>query len=410
MLFVSEKPGFMQWIDLLIPFHYKLELMRYVGAVLFCCVMLIAPADAKKNGEAETDFLTLAATLVKDGHNERALRALQSVDLEQKDLDFIRYYTVLGLAQLGLQDLAGAKNSLRKAIELGQTEPVIFVYLAQAHFGLEEYKETLKAIELAGGNIKNYPLLLEMKAQSHWLLKQPDAAWNALHLGNKYFSDDYRFLRRLTFYAIELEMFRLGAEIGRNYLRKSAAKPEDYIVIGNALRLSRQFDEAASILETARLNYPSHPTIAKVLAHTYLDQGMVNTAASIMEQAAIFDPTFINEAAELYRRAGRFYRALALNSQVSDQGVKLKQRLAILLGLKRYEMIVGMENALQRARLLDDQNIRYALAYSSYAIGDHAKSKQHIAQIRDAELFKRAVELRRLMQECEDDALKCESI
>ncbi|GAB4260731.1 MAG: hypothetical protein Kow0065_11050 [Methylomicrobium sp.] len=389
-----------------------LGLARRIATGVLCSLFLLASAGAedKDKKESEADYLTLAAILVKDGHNERALKALQNVDLQQEDFDFMRYHTVLGLAQLGLHDLAGAKENFHKAIDLGQTEPVIFVYLAQVHYGLEEYEETLKAIELSGDNIKSYPNLLEMKAQSHWLLKQYEPAWQALSLGEKLFPDDFRFLRRQTFYAIELELYRMAAEIGRDYLQRSKAKPEDYVAIGNALRLSRQFDDAASILELARLNYPTHSLIAKVLAHTYLDQGMTNTAAAIMEQAAAFDPEFINEAAELYRRAGRLHRALFINARIPKQDVKLKQRLAILLALKRYDMVVGMESALYRAGLLTDQNIRYALAYASFSIGNFEQTRRHLEPIKEPGLFKRAVELRRLIQECEQDSMKCNSI
>lgn len=385
----------------------KQRVSDYLLVILICSFFLALPVGAKEQSEPEADFLTLAATLVKDGHNERALMALQNVDLEQEDLDLIRYYTVLGLAQLGLNDLAGAKVSLGEAIRQGQTEPVIFLYLAQAHYGLEEYQETITAIALSGDAVKTYPALLEMKAQSHWMLQQFSDAWQALLLGKRYFSDDYRFLRRQVFYAIERELYRLGAELGREYLRKSKARPEDYVAIGNALRISRQFDEAASILEIARLNYPSHSIIAKVLAHTYLDQGMVNTAAAIMEQAAVFDATFISESAELYRRAGRLHRALALNARIGDSAVKLKQRVAILLGLKQYEKIVGMEAALLRSGILNEEHIRYALAYAAFATGNFNLTRRHLEPIKDSELFKRAVELRRLMQECEEDSLKC---
>lgn len=387
------------------------RMLQILGATSLVVFLFLAfPVDAKKQKEPEADFLTLAATLVKDGHNERALMTLQNVDLDQEGVDLVRYYTVLGLAQLGLNDLAGAKVSLAEAIKQGQTEPVIFLYLAQVHYGLEEYQETITAIALAGDAIKTYPALLEMKAQSHWLLQQYDDAWDALLLGKRYFPDDHRFLRRQVFYAIERELYRLGAELGREYLKKSKATPEDYVAIGNALRISRQFDEAASILEIARLTYPTHPIITKVLAHNYLDQGMINSAAAIMEQAAAYDATFINESAELYRRAGRLHRALALNARINDSAVKLKQRMAILLGLKQYENIVGMESALLRSGILDEQHIRYALAYAAFAIGNFKLARRHLEPIKDPELFKRAVELRRLMQECEEDSLKCTSV
>ncbi len=56
----------------------------------------IAWASEKK--VQPTDFIELAAVMLKDGHNDRALIALQSVDLENKKTDLARFYTLQGLA------------------------------------------------------------------------------------------------------------------------------------------------------------------------------------------------------------------------------------------------------------------------------------------------------------------------
>jgi tetratricopeptide (TPR) repeat protein len=373
----------------------------------------IAVSHAKDNDKKDPDtfsvgeLMPLAAMLIKDGNHDRAIKTLQTMDLAQEDLDLARYYTLLGMAQMGLKDLASAKDSLKQAIANGQADPVIFVYLAQAQYGLKEYQETLATIDRAGEIFKTYPALLEMKMQAHWLLKQYNQAWDALTLGEALFSDNHQFLERRIFYALDLGLYRSAAELGREYLAKSVAKAQDFVAIGNALRLSRQFDEAANILEVARLSYPEHVTIAKVLAHTYLDQGMTHAAAAILEQASQYNPEFIAEAAELYKRAGRFYRALELNAQIPDQTIKLKQRLAILIGLKQYEMVINMESALYRNRLFSDQSVRYALAYAAYAVSDFDKAKKHLGYVKEPGLFKQAMELQRLMQECETEKWKC---
>jgi len=387
---------------------------RFMSALLVLLMLGFAVAGFAKDSEkkdpdtfAVGDLMPLAAMLIKDGNPGRAVKTLQSIDLTQEDLDLARYYTLLGMAQMGLNDLASAKDSIGQAIANGQSDPVIYVYLAQAHYGLKEYPETLAAIDHAQAVYKTYPALIEMKTHAHWLLKQYDQAWDALTLGESLFPDNDKFLQRRVFYAMDLGLYRNAAELGRRYLAKSAAKPEDFVTIGNALRLSRQFDEATNILEAARLNYPEHVTLAKVLAHTYLDQGMTNAAAAILEQASRYNAEFISEAAELYKRAGRLYRALELNAQVPDQTIKLKQRLAILLGLKRYEMVINMEATLYRAHLLGDQNIRYALAYAAYSIGEFEQAKKHLRFVKEPGLFKQAMELQRLMQECADEKWKC---
>ena len=84
------------------------------------------------SGSQSVDFLELAAVMLRDGHSDRALLALQSVDLENEDTDLARFYTLQGLAYINLNDFVAAKDSLLDAIANGQTDVVIYTYLAQA--------------------------------------------------------------------------------------------------------------------------------------------------------------------------------------------------------------------------------------------------------------------------------------
>ncbi len=382
------------------------------GLLLMVC-LCSASVQAAEDQSAETnqikqgDFLGIAALLVKDGHYQRALMALQNIDLTAENADLIRFYTLQGLAYLNLNDLVAAKKSLNLAVKQGQTDPMIFVYLAQTHYGLKEYQATVNAIDKAGQATLPYPGLAEMKIQSLWNLKHYEAAIDSSDVAQEQYPDDYRFLRRKVFYLVELGLYRNASEIGQKYLQISAAKLTDYMAIGNALRLSRQFEEALSILEIARLNYPENVKVAKLLAHTYIDKGQINTAAQILEQAAVYDTELLAEAGELYRRAGRFYRALSLNVGISDQKTKLKQRLAVLLALNRYEAAVNMQSAMFRTGLLNEQAIRYALAYAYFNIGQYDNARSHLAYLKEPELFKKGIELRRVMAECQKDAAQC---
>ncbi len=386
------------------------RLFKLFGLSVLIPVLLLAmclPGWAKEKAPAVTDFINLAAVMIKDGHYDRALLALQSVDLEDEKTDLARFYTLQGLAYLSLNDLLLAKDSLQNAIKNGQQDKVIYVYLAQVHYGLKEYRETVEAIDKAGAAGDAYPSLVEMKAQSYWILKQPDNAITALNEGMRRFPKDYRFLRRKVFYFVELQLYQEAAELGRDYLALSDAKAKDYVAIGNALRMGREYRQALSILEPARLQFPDDITVAKLLAHTYLDQRDINAAAFIMEQAALRDPELISEAAELYRRAGRLYKALSLNAGIRDQKTKMKQRLAVLLALKHYEQAANMQAGLYRAGLLDDQNIRYALAYALFSVGRYQAAEKHLEYLKEPDLFKKGIELRRIMNECREEVWKC---
>ena len=384
--------------------------LRIRCLTLFSMVVLLGMLSgivwADENRTQSSDFLELAAVMLRDGHSDRALLALQSVDLEDEKTDLARFYTLQGLAYLNLNDFIAAKDSLQRAIQNGQTETVIFVYLAQAHYALKEYQRTIQAIGKSGEHASRADLIV-LKAQAYWHLEKPDAAINTLIEGQRLYPQDYSFLRRQVFYFVELELFHEAAQLGRRYLAQSKAAAEDYIAIGNALRLSRQYQEALAILEIARLQFPDNEMVAKLLAHTYLDQGQLNSAAFILEQAALLNPELLSEAAEVYRRANRFHKALTLNEGVRDQSVKFKQRLSILLALKQYERAANMESSLYRTGLLEDQHVRYALAYAYFSSNRFPQAHKHLEHLTEPELFRKGIELRRLMQMCKEEPWKC---
>ena len=159
----------------------------------------------------KTDHISLAAMMIKDGYFDRASLALQSVDLEQEETDLVRFYTLQGLAYLNLNDMLAAKDNLALAIKNSQQEPVIYIYLAQANYALKEYSEVIAAVNHAEPIIRDYPTLLEMKAQSQWLLKQTDAAIDTLNTAQQMMPDDYRFMRRKVFYLMQLQLYQQAA-------------------------------------------------------------------------------------------------------------------------------------------------------------------------------------------------------
>jgi tetratricopeptide (TPR) repeat protein len=368
-----------------------------------------APADA--SGE-DVDRLPLAALLIGDGNYQRARTVLAGVNLDDEELDRVRYHTLAGLVALNLNEHALAVREFRDAIAAGQTEPVVWLYLAQAHFSQEQFVEALDALDRAGPETTRIPSVYLMRAQANWQLERYEAAWAVLAEGRAIFPDRAsEFARRQVFLLVDQGLYQEAAEQGRAFLESERAGIDDAIAIGNALRQSGQYAEAARILEDARVQAPDNVTVAKVLSHTYLDQDMTLAAAEVMRQAAAFDPALVNEAAELYRRAGWLMEALTLNAQVIDQAKKFKQRLAIFIELGRFDQAAGMRDDLARTGLLDDpregEDIRYALAYANFKAGDFAAAEQQLVTLERADLFRKATELRRVMAQCADEPWLC---
>ncbi len=371
---------------------------------LAACLSALPCIAASKN---DVNYLDLAALMLRDGNLDRAMLALHEVQTADENVDLLRYYTLSGMTHLRRNEPEAAAEWLELAAETGQAEPIVFVYLAQAYFQLKRFRAVLTALDRAGHHLQKVSSIYHMRAQCYWLLAEPELALATLDLATQLFPGDPAFLRRKVFFLIELGLYQEAVEQGRAYLQRSAGKREDYVALGSALRTSGEVDEAIMLLEQARLKYPGDVSVNKVLAHAYLDQGQLNTAAELIYEAALLDSTLTVEAAELYRRAGRGFRSLMINGQVINQKTKLRQRLALLLELRRYELAAVMDQDLKRVGLLDDEDIRYALAYVAFKVGDFAKAEVHLQKLTRSDLFHKAAELRRAIQDCSEDAWRC---
>ncbi|MEN1727460.1 MAG: tetratricopeptide repeat protein [Pseudomonadota bacterium] len=386
----------------------KTALTALLLMLAFCVCNPGWAQDDSGQSEEELERLPLAALLIGDGNYERARQVLAAVDLDDPDLDRIRYYTLSGLIALNLDELALAVGEFRAAIDAGQDEPVVWLYLAQAYYGQEMFVETLYALDRAGPETTRIPSVYLMRSQAHWQLEEYEAAWQVLAEGRNAFPDRAgEFARRQVFLLVDQGLYQEAADQGRQYLAEQSAGPEDALAIGYALRQSGQYDEAARILESARLEHPEQVNLSRLLAHTYLANDKLLGAAEVLRQAAIYDPALLGEAAELYRRARWLMEALTLNAGIIDQSQKLKQRLAILIELQRFDQAAAMEPDLTRTGLLADEDIRYALAYAHFKSGDFAQAESQLSLLERADLFRKALELRRVMAQCADQPWLC---
>jgi len=379
-----------------------------------------ALAQSDDDGADEVNYVELAARLISDGHYDRAASALHNVDPSAEGVDAGRYYTLQGLVDLRRNNASGAVAALQRAIEVRQGKPadertnedvrslqLDHLYLAQAQFRLEHYRATISALHEAGAVAEEIAAVHALRAQAHWKLEQPVAAFAALDRGAQLFPGDPQFLRRKVFYLIDLGFYQRAAELGLRYLGNAEADPDDYLAIGSALRKSEQYPSALKILERAWLQYPRNRRIAVELGHVYLDQDKIGAAADIFAKAAAYHPALLSEAAELQRRAGRLQRALLYNGSIADQKKKLRQRLAIFVAMERWEQAAAMGDALRRQGLLDNGDIRYAYAYALFKSGHFDRSDRMLSALTDPDLVRQATDLRKAMETCRRARWKC---
>lgn len=386
----------------------KITQLITITLLLLLIFMGQGVAQSADDNAEDIDYLELASLMLKDGNLDRAEIALSQVDLEQEELDVQRFYIISALLQIRKNNNEQAISLINKAKSLAPVEAVMDIYLAQAAYATEKYQLVIEALHSAGPTVAKIPSIYHMRAQSYWKLKNHDMGIAVLDQASQIFADDKSFPRRKIFYYLELGYNKQAAELGQAYLEKFSGELDDYLAIGNALRASGDQLAALQFLEDARLKFPNNEGISKSLAAVYIQQENYYSAAKIIHDASYHNSELIKEAAELYRRAGSEYMALSLNSLIDDQTEKLKQRMALLLQLENFEQAAAMENNIKRINLDSDENIKYALAYALFKIGNYSRSENYLSQITDTEIFKKAIELRKIMQDCAQDSWRCQ--
>lgn len=379
-----------------------------------------APASAKSEQasasgarRADVDHLALAALLVRDGHDRRAAAVLGKVDPARRSEDGGRYHVLAGILALRAKRYRRARDQLQRALSLSRRRPAgrdpaehrrrratLHLLVAQARFSLHDYRGTLRALARSRGRAARTPAVYAMRAECHEKLGDEQAAWNALADGLHHHPDNRDLLRRQVVLLVGMKLYRQAIASSQALFEGRDTGVEDYLLIARALLQAEQRDDAIVLLEQARLRYPDDVTVLGQLARAYAAADKPLAAAGLLRAAAAMRPKLHAEAAEMYRRAGRLRTALWLNRRVTDVAVKTRQRFGLLIALDELERAAALQPRLSRLGLLDDQRIRYALAYVHYRNGRFAEAEQLLAGIRDAKLFGQAIALRRAMAEC----------
>ncbi len=346
-------------------------------------------------GGSDIDYLGVAAVMIRDGNYERASSALEKVDLGNSDKS--RYYTLRGLVSIRVGDYPEAVANFEHAVREGQDGPVINVYLAQAYYATEQYENALGAIA-AIQNLNQYPALYGIRAEALWRLGRHDEAFVVLTRAISLFPSQTQFARQRIFYLIELDLTQAAAEASVEYLEGMEDDSEAYVTIGEALRRGDMVDLSIRTLEMARIRYPGNERVLLALAQAYLSAEMPRIAGGMVEEAAATNNALYHDAAEIYRRAGAYSKALYLNSQIVDQERKALQRFNLLIGMERYEEAVALEPRLVRSGASTEDATRYALAFALFQTRRLDRAAAYVNQISSVEYFRRATQLRRAIE------------
>ncbi len=396
---------------------------RWCAFVFAFTASLTGYAEEKKATE-EVDHIALATILVKDGNYNRASIVLREVNLKSPGVDRLQYFTLMGLIALNRTVYKEAVQHLEKAEFYAQmasqgklkgTEqrldrkpnPLLHIFLAQARFGLQDYRGAIAAIKKAGATGKKLSATYLMLSQCYWRTKNYLEAYRTLEEGLQRFPKISELARQKVLLLINMGLFQKATEESQTVLANESLKSTDYIAIGEALRRSKALGRAAELLEYARLRYPNQDEILLQLGRIYLDLKQALTAATLFRQAALLKPQMALDAAELYRRAGQPLSALYLNTFVRNQKDKIRQRLGLFIESGQFEEAAALFPRLSRLELLEDENVVYALAYAYFKTGRLKTAVSWLKRIKSSELFTKAIELRKAIEICAGHPGRC---
>ena len=419
-----------------------------LSVVLF----LTCSLQAKETEEQTINHMEIATIMYYDGKYDKALEELQLAKDSHTKIEWDKYHNMRGLIFLKNEDYGSAIKSFKEAIiatkqkvyeppveekpkreylfsvfsekkkaeEPAVKKPAfdpeklrkeqieeIYIYLSQAYYKAEQYIDAVHALDAAGEKGRANASLFTLRAECYWKADQKGSAIDALSRGATLFPEDATLLKQKFYYFAELKLYQASIDAAKAYMAKMPANAQEYISLAQMLQGGGEPEEAIRVLEEAKLKFPTSAKVHILLGHYYNQKDMPHVTADLFEKGSFYDPNYLKEAAEMYRRNGELAHALYLNSMMTDKEEKTKQQVAIYVGKGEFEKIIGLKDALDRYGLLQNDNMRYALAYAYYMVKDYDSAEEHLKKIEDDELFSKATVIRKNIEKCRSNSLEC---
>jgi len=380
--------------------------MRTLLLTLTILLSFTTPSFA---AEDAVDRVAIASRLVADGLYDRAASVLEEHGEPEADaVDRGRFYSLRGMTNLNLGLYEAAASDLRQALTDAEVDPLLNLYLAQALLATDDANGALQALNRAGESANEVPGAWLLRAKASQALGQMQAAWDALEQGRERFSTHKGLGQQQLLLMVDLGLHGSAAREAPAILTSIDAEASLWIGLGDALRRAGAQTGARWVLEEARLRFPNSIDARVALASACLDADLPHCAGVVLQEAAVLDNKYASEAAECFRRAGEWERAMYANSLVVDPSTKLRQRIGLLIEQEAYARTLALEPRAERLDLFDDEAVVYAFAYAHFRTNSFEAAEALLQTLTDPDLFRQATALREAMARCQEDGMGCD--
>ncbi len=379
--------------------------LPWVGQLILCYVLLFVAFKVFAQ-QAEVDHLALVRVLVKDGYYDRAERTLRKLSADEKQDNSALIASFWGMIELNKKNYEKSLDQFNRSLKLGIESKEIYLYRAESFLQLERLQEAEVSLENIGIKMKTKLPYFLVKAEIHWKQDRKVEAWRVLDEATTKGLSSTVINKKKFSYLLSEHLFLAAKDIAFKTLKDENAF-QDVLAMASQFRIAKQHQTALELLQALQVLRPEKEMVALEMAQNYLALEERFSAALILEKAAKHNISLSFEASEMLRQVGKSYRARFLNMTTMDPAKRLKQKLALYLEDDDYLSLKFLVPQLQKNQLLEDQDIRYAVAYSLFRTGDFEKSEVYLNSIDKDGLFEKSIELKREISNCKQEKWAC---
>lgn len=382
------------------PRHWALQSVSKLLICILTLVSLTAPLNAQ-----DMDYLALASVLLRDGNYARAASALKKSKLEWEDIEQEHYYLLNGLFLLRTNNVDVAIVELQKVKD---EEYLLkkFTYLSEAYLKKKEPKSAFKWINKINIDGKTPSAVRYLKAKvlfENKRYRETLAELNALMP-----SKQLRTFKLMTHYLMEMGLYQQAVAIIREMISlHGTLKPDLSIQMAQLLLSKKLISEAVVLLEETALKFPGNSDVLKLKAATYDLYKKPYVAGDLYTKLAYLDNSYSHTAAEYLMSKGRPDRAQVINIMVDSPKKQLTQKLSFYIEQERYDLARSLETPLKQYNAYEDDEIKYAMAYTFLIQGNYEHSKSLLQSIKKEKLISKSAQLIKLVDDCESNKWEC---
>ncbi|MEC8381730.1 MAG: hypothetical protein VXZ96_15480 [Myxococcota bacterium] len=351
------------------------------------------------------ESVPLASQLVQDGHHARAQSVLDSLDESLLGEFAARYYTVSGVIALQSEEYMRARDEFHVAVEFvqqgqeGADVGLLQLYIAQCSIALRAYEQAIRDLSTADQSGHEYWVLL---ATAHKGLEDAEAYYYTVNEGLENHPNNLDLSLKSVDSVLWLGMVRQGFQMGSRLLERPELDAQSALQLAYAFQQHSAPSEAYWLLKTSTGRY-SDSAIWIAASAQAIETKRFSEAADMLLVLAEQDPNYAIEAAEAYRQAGAFGRALYANTLATDGEDKVRQRLGLYIASEDFVEACALVPRLNRWNILKEDPVKYGLAYAFFKLGDFDSATQYVQGITDISIFQQAASLRSAISVCETE-------